>query len=68
MGPNGVDIRTLPPDSVPNLFDPRFWSEEWQASEHEYDANRAAGKLTGPMTGEQFIAWLTESTDAAADV
>lgn len=33
-----------------------FWTEERQAKEREADEDIAAGRLTGPMTGEELIA------------
>jgi len=35
-----------------------FWTEEWQAGERAADADKAAGRVTGPMTGEEFTAAL----------
>ena len=43
-----------------------FWTERWQRMEREADEDIAAGRLHGPMTGEEFLAHL-EALDAEAD-
>jgi antitoxin component of MazEF toxin-antitoxin module len=35
-----------------------FWTEEWQRKEREADEDIAAGRVTGPMTGDEFLAEL----------
>ncbi|MGH2387019.1 MAG: hypothetical protein ACRDIE_02355 [Chloroflexota bacterium] len=35
-----------------------FWTEEWQAGEREADREIAAGEVTPPMTGDEFLAEL----------
>lgn len=35
-----------------------FWTEEWQRGEREADEDIAAGRVTGPMTEEEFLAEL----------
>jgi hypothetical protein len=35
-----------------------FWTEEWQAGEREADREIAAGDVSGPMSGEEFLAEL----------
>ena len=43
-----------------------FWTERWQRMEREADEDIVAGRLHGPMTGEEFLAHL-EALDAEAD-
>ena len=35
-----------------------FWTEEWQKGEREVDEDIAAGRISEPMSGEEFIAEL----------
>jgi hypothetical protein len=35
-----------------------FWTEEWQAGEREADREIAAGDVSAPMSGEEFLAEL----------
>lgn len=35
-----------------------YWTEEWQKGEREVEADKAAGRLTGPFTDEEFTAEL----------
>lgn len=39
-----------------------FWTEEWQKGEREADEDKAAGRVSAPMTGEEFLADSSEST------
>ena len=35
-----------------------FWTEKWQQMEREADEDIAAGRVTGPMTEDEFLAAL----------
>jgi len=37
-----------------------FWTPEWQAMEREADRDIAEGRMVGPMTGDEFLAWLDQ--------
>lgn len=39
-----------------------FWTEEWQEGEREVEADKAAGRVSGPFTDEEFSSvWQTSS-------
>jgi antitoxin component of MazEF toxin-antitoxin module len=42
-----------------------FWTDEWQAGEHEADEDIAAGRMSGPMSGDAFVALLKETHETA---
>ena len=43
-----------------------YWTPEWQAKEREADEAIAAGRTVGPMTPEEFDAWIA-SLDPTAE-
>ncbi len=48
----------LRPRITVDASQPWFWTERWQRMEREADEDIAAGRLHGPMTGEEFLAHL----------
>ena len=44
-----------------------FWTEEWQKGEREVDEDKAAGRVSAPMTGEEFLAELERIHREAGD-
>jgi hypothetical protein len=38
-----------------------YWTEAWQEGEREADADIASGRVTGPMSDEEFLAALQDA-------
>lgn len=58
-----IELRPTLPVRVDEIW---FWSAEWQAKEHQADADRAAGRHTTFDTAEEFLGHL-DHLDAEAD-
>lgn len=43
-----------------------FWTEEWQAGEHEVDQEIARGEVRDFESGEEFMAYLRRLTSGTA--
>lgn len=55
-------VRLIPARIIP-ASQAWFWTEEWQQGEREVDADIAAGRTTGPLSPEEFFAYLNEGSD-----
>ena len=42
-----------------------FWTEEWQKGEREVEADKAAGRVLGPYTDDEFTAELERLSNEA---
>lgn len=60
---HAVDRLTL---AVANPDQAWYWTPQWQAMEREADVALAQGRLVGPMTDDEFMAYL-DRLDGEAD-